>query len=599
MENYYLEILTCLYGEETAPDVLSRFLSLLKSWRGKMIHRESATGDRLRNEEKPDAEVVTGQSAGTAVLPLTERDAFLITYGDQFLKDGERPLVTLKNFLDNYLDGVIEGVHILPFFPYTSDDGFSISDYRSVNPGFGTWDDIRAIASEYRFMADLVLNHCSAEHEWFRKFLADEGKFRDYFITVEPGTDITSVVRPRALPLLTAFITAHGEELVWTTFSADQVDLNFSDPEVLLEMLDIFLFYLSQGSGVIRLDAIAYLWKEPGTPSIHHPKTHAVVKLMRALIDDLLPEGVLITETNVPHSENLSYFGNGSDEAHMVYNFSLPPLVLHAFLKGDASYLSSWAGTLPEPDGKVTFFNFLASHDGIGVLPARGILPDGEIDDVIGSVLERGGFVSRKSTPSGDIPYELNINYFDAIAEKNLSNRDRARKFLTSQAVMLSLAGVPGIYVHSIVGSGNWREGVKLTGANRSINRRKLSYEGTAARLSDSEGVESLVFEGFRRMLSARRTHTAFHPSGAQRIVPGAEKESVPRPVFAVERTAPDGSDTLLCLHNTSGNKVLFELPRDSIFTGENLSDLISGKAVRSNGGTIEIGSWETLWLTE
>ena len=238
-------------------------------------------------------------------------DSILITYGDQFRQEGLPPLRTLEAFCDEFLQGLVPGVHILPFFPYSSDDGFSIIDYRQVDPNLGSWVEVERIARRYRLMADAVLNHCSREHAWFKAFLRGDPAYRDYFITVDPTEDLSQVVRPRALPLLTSFQTSHGEQHVWTTFSADQVDLNYANPDVLLEIVDVLLGYLAHGAQAIRLDAIAYLWKEIGTSCIHLPQTHRAVQFFRLLLDAAAPGAVLITETNVPHQDNVAYFGDG------------------------------------------------------------------------------------------------------------------------------------------------------------------------------------------------------------------------------------------------------------------------------------------------
>ncbi len=575
------QLVVFLYGERKGGETFSRLQSLLDGRVDRLLPRN----DRVRTG---------GPSAGT--LPLDEKDAFLITYGDQFRGESEPPLKTLKTFADRFLQGVLKGVHILPFFPYSSDDGFSIIDYREVNPDFGTWDHVGKIASAYRLAADLVLNHCSAESGWFQKYRQDDEKFRRFFINVDPDTDLSMIARPRALPLLTKFETTRGEEHVWTTFSADQVDLNFAEPAVLLEMIDILLFYIEQGAEMVRLDAIAYLWKEIGHPSIHHEKTHAVVKLFRALLDEYAPRVVLLTETNVPHEENVSYFGDGTDEAHMVYQFSLPPLIVDAFQREDITHLREWASSLTVPDKNVTFFNFCASHDGIGLLPAHGILTEEEIDAMITRVKQRGGLVSYKSTPKGDIPYELNVNYRDAVAEKELGPQLRAAKFLASQAIMLSMVGVPGIYVHSLLGSGNYDEGVQKTGMNRSINREKLDYQSVVEELELEGTLRNLIYNGFKRLLTVRGKRKAFHPTGNQTVLNAGKN------LFVLLRTSLEGTDNILCIINASGKETQFDaqstLTGTSVPPPETCRDLLTGRDFRmSKGAAFPVKPYEVLWL--
>lgn len=571
-------------------------------------------------------------------LPWDETDAFVILYGDSFLPgeapehnkaeagmgrgggiedDGtlhdlipgqERSLRSLNQFAEQYLKGVVSGIHILPFFPYSSDDGFSIVDYYEVNPDFGDWADINSIAANFRLMADLVLNHCSAKGPWFKSFLAGDKKYADFFIDLPADTDLSEIVRPRTHPLLSPFTAGDGKQLnIWTTFSADQVDLNFAHPNVLIQMMDNILFLIEKGAQVIRLDAIAYLWKELGSPSIHHEKTHLVVQLYRHILDLAAPWVILITETNVPHAENMSYFGDGRNEAHMIYQFSLPPLIFDAFLRGDAGHLNDWAKTIPAgspgPVGYLsTYFNFCASHDGVGVTPAHGILSSEELDGLYAAVEKRGGRINYKATPSGKIPYELNINYFSAIAESELPTEMRVRKFLASQAILLSLAGVPGIYIHSLIASENWQEGVALTGANRSINRQKLFLGEIMAELDSPESLRSMVFTAYSHMLRIRRQQKAFHPAAKQTVLDTGARE-----VFALIReeqhTAGDGDgdgvgQRIICLINTAGTALSARLEPGLLPPGATLHDLLSDSSISSNQTpTIDLKPWGILWL--
>lgn len=490
-------------------------------------------------------------------LPLTQRDALLITYGEQLSEAGTPPLQTLAAFCEQHLRGVVSGVHILPFYPFTSDDGFSVTDFMAVNPALGDWNDVQRLAKSFDLMFDAVFNHMSAESDWFQKFLADDESFREFFVSVEGDLDLSQVVRPRALPLLTEFQSKGGAKKVWTTFSADQVDLNIQNPAVLLALLDVLLFYVSQGAKFIRLDAIAFLWKEIGTTCLHLPQTHRVIQLMRAVLDEAAPGVMLITETNVPHIDNISYFGDGTNEAHLVYNFALPPLVLHSIATGNAEKLTRWAQSLELPSDRVTFFNFLASHDGIGVNPARGILTAEEIDALVARTLAHGGFISYKHLPDGSkVPYEMNIVYFDALNDPSAKElpETQVNRFMVSQAIMLSLTGVPGIYFHSLFGSRNDRQSALDSGINRRINRQKFTRAELEASLADGRSLRAGVFERYRVLLHARQSHPAFSPDAEQQIF-DADKR-----VFALLRAAKSGHDWVLCLHNVTGGPVTMRL---------------------------------------
>lgn len=379
-------------------------------------------------------------------------------------------------------------------------------------------------------------------------------------------------------------LIAVGERYVWSTFSEDQMDLNFASPDLLLEMLDILLFYLDQGAKIIRLDAIGFLWKQIGTSCMHLPQTHEIVKLMRDLVDIVAPGTILLTETNVPHKENISYFGAG-DEARAVYQFSLAPLLLDAYLRGDASLLRTWLGDLEYPEQGMTFFNFTASHDGIGVRPLEGIVPTEQIDALAQKVLDLGGRVSWREKPDGSqSPYELNITYFSALYESDPTLH--IRKFLASQAIMLALRGIPGIYFHSLVGTENDEGGVFQTGHNRSINRQKFSSTELRQRLSAPESKQRNVFDQYRQLLSIRRKQKAFHPDGMQRMLPLNDHR-----LLGFERISPDGEERITIFANLSGEDVLLSLPPGT----DDRRDLLSGK--RTTGPSYSLHAYETAWL--
>jgi len=569
LEEQILEHLTFVYGNEQGQTVAQELLGKLQPF--KTQHPQ------LRR--KGDGR-------------FTENDTILITYGDMVqTRLYQRPLDTLRLFLRHHVAGKINTVHILPFYPYSSDDGFSVINYKAVNPDLGTWDDVSRIGRRFRLMFDAVINHISSESDWFQAFLADDPHYHDYFTVVDPGTNLSHVFRPRALPLLTPVETAAGLKHVWTTFSADQIDLNYANPNVLLDVIDVLLFYISQGASLIRLDAIAFMWKEIGTSSIHLPQTHRLIQLMRTVLDMVAPHVALITETNVPHDENISYFGDGRNEAQMVYNFALPPLTLHAFHTGNASHLSQWAATLTLPSDRVTFFNFLASHDGIGLMPASEILHSREIRAMAERVQSLGGNVSYKNNPDGSrSPYELNINYLDALAEpgnNHESVEQIAQRFLASQAIMLALRGVPGIYFHSLFGSHGWPEGVQETGRYRTINRQKLDRQQLELELARPDTLRYFVFYDYLTLLRHRTNQPAFHPHGGQQVIFCHEA------VFALLRSAVDGRSHILCLHNVANQ------PHDIYL---NISDLPLADAATLtnliNSQTYPVGEDKNLIIT-
>ena len=525
----------------------------------------------------------------------SHQDQILITYGDMVQpKIGEAvcKLNVQHKFLNEYAKDFISTIHILPFFPSSSDDGFSVVDYKRVDSRLGGWEDIEALSKDYRLMGDLVMNHTSRYSSWFKKYLKKEEPYTNYFIEVDPQTDLSSVTRPRSTPLLTPVHTEEGEKFVWTTFSDDQIDVNFSNPEMLFRYIDIFLFYLSEGLSMIRLDAVAYIWKELGTSCIHLPETHEIVKLIRTIVDHYAPETTLITETNVPHKENISYFGEG-DEAHMVYQFSLPPLLLHAILTENAQYLTEWARSLGSLPDNCTYFNFTASHDGIGVRPLEGLVPDEEFHSLVESMKKKGGFVSEKQNSDGSLsPYELNITYFDAFSGYNGSQSLQERRYICSQLIMLSLQGVPGIYFHNLTATRNNIRGVSITGRYRTINRKKWSYEELVDLLSDPDTNTYRIFNRYKNILLKRNEHPAFHPFGKQVVY------DIDDGIFCILREDPDKMERILVVANLKNQEITtsladVDLPIEKHSTYD---DILTGDT-RIKGGELTLDKCQVAWL--
>ena len=512
---------------------------------------------------------------------LTDADCILITYGDSISSENEGPLATLSTFGIKYLKDIISAIHLLPCFPYSSDDGFSVIDYYEIDPNLGDWGDVKQLESDFELMFDAVVNHISKSSDWFKKYLADESPYNKYFIEANPQDDHSKVVRPRALPLLHPFLKEDREVFVWTTFSEDQVDLNYKDYRVFLHVLDVLLFYISKGARYIRLDAIAFLWKEAGTSCIHLDQTHWVIQSYRQIIEELAPEVILITETNVPHEENISYFGNGSNEAQMVYNFTLPPLLAFSVHQQSVSILTQWAQSLILPGPEVCFFNFTASHDGIGVRPLQGIVAAEDILKLARVAEKHGGFVSYKTNEDGsESPYELNCNYMDLITDPAWPDDLRIRRFLLTQSVMLCMPGVPGIYYHSLLGSENDREAAIQSGINRRINRKKLDYDTLVAELETGSSLRNRIYSEYAQMLKVRRANAVFNP-----FAPATYDAT--DSLFVIIRESK--GEVLYALHNFSDLDITVEA-----MTGSTV-DLITNETISTEYWTI--GPFEFKWL--
>lgn len=515
-----------------------------------------------------------------------EKDVVLITYADQFSAKGEKALPVFTRFYNEWLARTFSHVHLLPFYQWSSDDGFSVIDYHNVAPETGSWQDVADLKQSASLMFDFVCNHMSAKSEWFANYLAQKPGYEDFFIAVDPETDLSAVTRPRALPLLTPFTLHDGSvRHLWTTFSDDQIDLNFASPQVLIAMVDVLLHYLAEGARYIRLDAVGFMWKIPGTSCIHLEQTHCLIQLFRAITEAVAPGTVIITETNVPHKDNISYFGDGENEAQMVYQFSLPPLVLHAVHRQNVNALCQWAGSLALPSTKTTWFNFLASHDGIGLNPLRGILPESEILALVEKLQQEGALVNWKNNPDGTrSPYEINVTYLDALSAQNSSDDERIARFILAHAVLLSFPGVPAVYIQSILGSRNDYEGVERLGYNRAINRKKYTAGQVDLELNNKNSIRHKIYSRLSEFIAIRRGESAFHPDAQ------AFFESLDEQILKIVRVAENG-ERITALFNFSNN--VHTVYGDTL-TG---MELLSGQAV--SGKELTLNPWQVMWIKE
>jgi glycosidase len=555
-----------LYGPETAPRAVDSIIDLIFKYKSRIQSK---------------------------AYQLTEKDVILITYGDQVNKDYEPSLQTLKRFMDKHLKGVVNSVHILPFYPYSSDDGFSVVNYGAVDPKMGSWREIEQISGEYRLMVDGVINHISQFSDWFKAFLEGDPYFQDFFTEVDPSIDLSKVVRPRALPLLSEFIDSKGQSRhVWTTFSKDQVDLNYKSHRVLRNVLDALFYYVEKGATLIRLDAIAFIWKEIGSECVHLEQTHELIQLMREVLHEVAPEVIIITETNVPHHENVSYFGSGDDEAQMVYNFALPPLLVHSVLNSNTEILTKWAKTLTLPSDKVCFFNFTASHDGIGLRPVKGVLTNEEVQYIGDTVKEHGGLVSYKTDADGSkSPYELNCSYIDALTHPNEDDEIRYKRMLLAQATVLAMPGVPGVYFHSLVGSRNYHDGVTHSGVNRTINREKYNIDWLEKELEVEAKLPKRMLETYKRIIAIRINEPAFNPFGKFEFL------DMGTALFVVDQHSVNGEDRVLAIHNFSNQEVACVLPKKIQLPLKNILELGVSKDMTYESSAIKLAPYQMLWL--
>ncbi|QUM84660.1 sugar phosphorylase [Moritella sp. 28] len=551
----------------------------------------------------------------------SQKDTILITYGDSIFNQDEKPLQTLHHFLHSYCANTINSVHILPFFPYSSDDGFSVIDYASVNDALGDWDDIKQIAQSHHLMSDLVINHCSSRSKWFDNFIRGEGTGYDYFYTDSTYSlsnatlstngdsnterhDIEAVVRPRTSPLFRSTQTASGEQQVWCTFSHDQVDLDFTNPKVLINFVSIIRQYLDNGVKIFRLDAIAFLWKKAGTPCINLPETHEIVRLLRTLIEHARPDAVIITETNIPNKENLTYFGNGN-EAHCIYNFALPPLLVNTLITGNCQYLKQWMMSMPPAQNGTAYFNFIASHDGIGLRPTEGLLSDQEINQLVTTMQEFGGKISWRTvttdtkhtanSKSEEVrkPYELNITLYDALKGTTAGKDEWGhRRFICAHTIMFALEGIPGIYIHSLLGTSNDYKKLEHTSHNRSINRHRWALDSLTEQLDDPESQHARSLHDINYLITLRTAQPAFHPNATQFTLQLGDQ------IFGFWRQSIDRSQSIFCISNISNTQLTLPLANVNLISSDFWYDLITGDTIKNISQILTLEPYQTLWLS-
>lgn len=523
----------------------------------------------------------------------SQLDVAVITYGNSIVQANEAPLKTLYHFLHQHLHEYINTVHILPFFPYCADDGFSVIDYDSVNSGLGSWEDIELISRDFRLMSDLVINHCSKDSNWFQQFIQQSSPGKDYFVEASPELDLSEVVRPRTSPILRETETAAGKKYVWCTFSHDQIDLNFSNPNVLLEMVSIIRHYLDRGVRIFRFDAVAFLWKEFGTSCINLDQTHELVRLLRSLIEHAQKDAIIITETNIPNRENLSYFGNGN-EAHCIYNFSLPPLLVNTLITGSCHHLKNWMMSMPPAQNGTTYFNFIASHDGIGLRPAEGLLTQEELRALCATMEQFGGKISWRALNDGDNkPYEINISLFDAL-KGTIEGADhwQISRFICAHAILLALEGIPAFYIHSLLATENSYEKVVKDGHNRAINRHQWQLDQIEQKIYSNLSNTCQVLKQLKQLISIRQLQHAFHPNATQFTLHLGDS------IFAFWRQSIDRRQSIFCLNNITNEIQTVLLSSINLIVTDNWYDLITGTKIQSDYHEISLSPYQTLWIS-
>jgi len=558
----------------------------------------------LEEMQLNDQDINTGRQPGQ----WNESDIYLITYADSILPADTHPsgpgsennnvsLQSLHSFMNTHLQESISAVHILPFYPWSSDDGFAVTDYSQVDPRFGNWGHVESIAKDYQLMADLVINHCSSSHSWFQNFIDGKSPGKDYFVTASPEEDLSAVIRPRTSDLLRETDTVNGKQFVWCTFGHDQVDLNFANPEVLVAMVRIVRQYLDHGVRIFRLDAVAFVWKETGSNCLNLPQTHEIVRLLRTLVEQAASDALLITETNIPKRENLSYFGN-ANEAHSIYNFSLPPLLIHALITGHSRHLKNWLMSMPPAQMGTFYFNFIASHDGIGLRPAEGLLSDDELERMLTVMDKAGGEISwRASDHLTQRPYEINISLWDAMSrhadhEQEGADQWQHQRYLCAHTILLALEGIPAFYIHSLLATGNDYDRLKASGHKRHINRHRWNAQALQDGLDNPSSRHAQILHDLKRLIATRRKQPAFHPNATQFTLHLGDA------IFAFWRQSLDRQQSIFALNNISDQVQHVPLSEINLIDTDDWVDLITGQALDMKTADLVLAPYQSIWLS-
>ena len=524
---------------------------------------------------------------------ISEKTLLLISYGDNLKNKNEVPLKTLKNFFEKNLKNCFEILHILPFYPSSSDGGFSVTDHKNVNKDLGTWHDIRSLSNNVSIMADLILNHSSIKGKWFNSFIKEKEDYKNFFFTIDDNFDFSKVIRPRDHKLIQIYNYKKKNNKLWCTFSHDQIDLNFKDPLVLIEFIEIVLLLLSKGVTTFRLDAVAFIWKKNGTSCVNLPETHEIVKLLRLIVNYINPHALIVTETNLPRKENLSYFGN-NDEANWIYNFPLPPLILYTFLFEDSSKISGWSKSMPPAQINNAYLNFIASHDGIGMRPAEGILDNIILDKLFKRVKKNGGKFSFRKVESKNKVYEANITLFDALKRTDFDKDGifAVERYIAAHSILLALEGVPAIYFNSLFGTSNDQNAFIKTGIKRNINRFKWDFSDLSKKLKNKNSLENIIYSKILKIISLRQKQIAFHPNATQYTLTLGNK------LFGVWRQSIDRSQNIFAITNISSVVRELKLSKINLFENQLWFDLLKPDESLNNLKILKLKPFQTVWIS-
>lgn len=428
---------------------------------------------------------------------MNDNQIILITYPDSLGQN----IRELRELLNRHFAKALGGVHLLPFFPSSGDRGFAPLCYDRVDAAFGTWDDIEALAKDYALTVDFMINHISAESAYYRDFLKkkDESPYAGYFLRCKdfwrPGEPTQEQVeriykrKPRA-PFITSRFADGSEEEVWCTFSEQQIDFDCFSPSCRTFIADNLIALTKRGAKTIRLDAFAYAAKKRDTSCFFiEPEVWDLLDFCR---DTLKPYGAnVLPEIHEHYTLQLKL----SDHGYAAYDFALPMLLLHALYYGGAQYLKHWLELCPRKQ-----YTTLDTHDGIGVVDVRGLLPDDEIERTEHDIFRYGANVKRiyNSAEYNNLDvYQINCTYYSALGDDD-------HKYLIARAVQFFAPGTPMVYYVGLLAGWNDIDLLEQTKEGRNINRHYYTADEVAKELRRP------VTKKLLELMEFRNTHPAF-----------------------------------------------------------------------------------------
>ena len=604
-----------LYGQR--PDAAERLGELVERLAGAYIDRPAELRYRDMAREEDHNWFLSQELAGMAL------------YCDGFAGD----LAGLEARLPYLSELGINLIHVMPILacpPGASDGGYAVSDFRDIDPRAGTLKDLRQLAASLRkrdmlLTLDVVVNHTSDQHEWAQRARAGDQDYQAFYYLFDNREipDLFEETMPEIFPE-----TAPGN-FTWdptlgkwamTVFNDYQWDLNYTNPRVLIEMVDIILFWANQGADVVRLDAVAFLWKKIGTQCQNEREAHLILQLMKDCCQVVAPGVLFIAEAIVAPLEIIKYFGEDAimaKECEIAYNATFMALLWDATATKNAKLLRRGIQNLPAKLDRATWLNYIRCHDDIGLGfddndirasgyepgPHRRFLVDWLTGNFAGSPARGRPFGVNPKTGDARISGALAslVGLEAALEQQDWTAIDRAiEQILLLHGLILSFGGIPLLYYGDEIGTFNdcsFMQDAAKAGDSRWIHRPRIDWE-RAERRHDRGSIEQRLFDGLKKMIAVRKTIPAFADFNNRELLAPED----PR-LFAFLRTHPAlTSDAVLVVANLGLEAATLDLPKlcnRGYFQYGQVRDLYNGEIPALVAGQLIMPPSRFYWLTD